>query len=144
MEFKLLDRTTNALQMLKGVILSVAWIDMQREFGRSYHGVQSRNVCRTRCFSDGEYKTQKCFNFVRIQQLNTKQRVLTGEKDKWWEKNPNIWFMYSTDLYAWCFYSHKFYKTLYNILAMFFLGVILRLLEETERAQIQWNLKRKM
>ena len=143
-ESKLLDLTMNTLRIPAGVILSVAWIDMQREFGRNYHGVDSRNLWGTHYFIDGEYKTQKCFNFVQMQQLNTKQTALTGEKGKWREKNAQTWFIHSTDLYPWHLYSHKFYKSFYNVLAMFYLGVVLKLWEETERAQLQWNSQRKM
>lgn len=48
-----------------------------------------------------------------------------------------MWFIYSIDLYAWGFYSHKF-KTFCNILAIFCLRVILRLLG-TGSAQLWWS-----
>lgn len=109
------------------------------ELGMRYHGVQSRNAWGTRCFSDGEYETQKHFNFVQMQQLNKKQTALAGENDKLWGKKKS--FIYNIDLYAWHFYSHKFYKNFYSVLAMFCL--ILKLLEGTDSAQLHWNLKRK-
>lgn len=48
-----------------------------------------------------------------------------------------MWFIYSIDLYAWGFYSHKF-QTFCNILAVFCLRVILRLLG-TGSAQLWWS-----
>lgn len=56
---------------------------------------------------------------------------------KLWGKKTTVWFIYSIDLYAWAFYNHKF-KTSCNILAIFCLRVILRLLG-TGSAQLWWS-----